>query len=156
QAVPGPAAELALKRELLPSLTLAEVNAVSGLLARGRDVEITGPPSMMRPSEESIRATLRTVLSSQIAPYEDPGAPLPLVTQRPTAGSVVKATTIPEVGVTEWTLQNGVRVVVKPTDFSGDDIRMTAFSPGGTSLVSDADFDSARYAAGVVLAGGLG
>ena len=37
-------------------------------------------------------------------------------------------------GITEWTLSNGVRVVLKPTTFKQDEILFRAFSPGGTSL----------------------
>ena len=42
--------------------------------------------------------------------------------------------------MTDWKLSNGVRVVVKPTDFKADEVLIQAFSPGGTSLVSDADY----------------
>jgi zinc protease len=59
-------------------------------------------------------------------------------------------------GVTEWTLSNGVRVILKPTTFRQDEILVTAFSPGGTSLATDADLVPAETAAQVVGAGGLG
>jgi zinc protease len=60
------------------------------------------------------------------------------------------------VGITEWTLSNGVRVVLKPTTFKQDEIVFRAFSYGGSSLASDADFVPASTAAQVVAAGGLG
>ena len=41
-------------------------------------------------------------------------------------------------GITEWTLSNGVRVVLQPTTFKQDEILFRAFSPGGTSLAADA------------------
>ena len=47
---------------------------------------------------------------------------------------------IPEVGVTEWQLANGVKVVVKPTDFRNDQVLLRAFSPGGHSRVPDRDY----------------
>jgi hypothetical protein len=53
-------------------------------------------------------------------------------------------------------LKNGVRVVVKPTDFKNDEVRMVGFAPGGTSLSSDADYDTARFADTVVGQGGIG
>jgi zinc protease len=40
-------------------------------------------------------------------------------------------------GVTIYTLSNGVRVVVKPTELKKDEIKMTATSPGGTTLFAD-------------------
>ena len=63
---------------------------------------------------------------------------------------------MPEVGVTEWTLSNGVRVLVKPTDFQADQVLMRAYSPGGTSLVSDRDYVAGATATAVVEAGGVG
>ena len=59
-------------------------------------------------------------------------------------------------GITEWTLSNGVRVVLEPTTFKQDEILFRAFSPGGTSLASDSDFVAAETADQVVTQGGLG
>ena len=53
-------------------------------------------------------------------------------------------------GITEWELSNGVKVVLKPTDFKQDEIVFRATSPGGTSLASDADFIPASTAAQVM------
>jgi zinc protease len=69
---------------------------------------------------------------------------------------VVSEQTIPEVGVTEWRLSNGARVLVKPTTFQADQLLMRAWSPGGTSLVADADFIPAATASVVVGQGGVG
>ena len=61
-----------------------------------------------------------------------------------------------DVGITEWTLSNRARVLVKPTEFKADEVRFGAYSPGGSSLVPDADFMSAVLAAQVVYSSGLG
>ena len=58
--------------------------------------------------------------------------------------------------MTEWKLGNGARVIVKPTDFSNDQVQMSAFSPGGHSLVRDAQYESARFADRIAVEGGLG
>ena len=63
---------------------------------------------------------------------------------------------IAEMGVTEWKLSNGAKVVVKPTTFKNDEVRLTGFSPGGHSLVKDADYDAARFAGSIVHEAGLG
>ena len=65
----------------------------------------------------------------------------------PTPGTSSETTTIPEIGVTEWTLSNGVRVVAQADRLQRTTRSLSrAFSPGGHSLASDADFDSARFA----------
>jgi zinc protease len=78
------------------------------------------------------------------------------MTTPPSRGAIVKVTPRPEVGITEWTLSNGVTVVLKPTAFKEDQILFRAIASGGTSLASDADFIAARTAAYVVSSGGLG
>src|SRR4029079_18398157 len=63
---------------------------------------------------------------------------------------------IPEIGVTTWKLSNGATVVLKPTDFKNDQILLSGVSPGGHSIVPDADFQSAAYATAVLSEGGAG
>ena len=112
---------------------------------------------MTKPTEAAVLATATAVAAKDIKPYVDEGAvDVPLIQTKPTPGPVVATRAIPDIGVTEWTLKNGVRVVVKPTDFKNDEVRMTAFANGGTSLAPDADFDTARFADTVVAQGGLG
>jgi zinc protease len=47
-------------------------------------------------------------------------------------------------------------VLLKPTDFKNDQVIFSGFAQGGTSLYSDADYQSANNAAGIVAAGGVG
>ena len=58
--------------------------------------------------------------------------------------------------VTEWRLSNGARVLVKPTDFKADEVLMTAYSEGGSSLVPDREHMSAEQAAQIVSLSGIG
>jgi zinc protease len=60
------------------------------------------------------------------------------------------------IGLTEWTLSNGVRVVLLPTTFDADQIVFSAVSPGGLSLAPDGDLVPAQTAAQVVAAMGFG
>src|SRR6185436_10645783 len=63
---------------------------------------------------------------------------------------------VPEVGVTNWTLSNGVRVILKPTDFKADEVLILGTSPGGASLLSPTEFPRAREATTLVTEGGVG
>jgi zinc protease len=62
---------------------------------------------------------------------------------------------VSELGLTEWRLSNGARVLLKPTDFKEDQVLFAAFSPGGDSLVADRDYVSAVTAATIVDESGL-
>jgi zinc protease len=58
--------------------------------------------------------------------------------------------------VTNWTLSNGVRVILKPTDFKADEVVILGSSPGGASLLTPSDFPRAREATTLVTEGGVG
>ncbi len=157
EAMPGPEGELALAKSILPTITLDELNRLGKALGTGsRVVTVTGPATMTKPTEAALVATMKDVAARDIKPYDDAVSSAPLMAAAPTPGPVVATKTIAEIGVTEWTLKNGVKVVVKPTDFKNDEVRMTAFARGGTSLATDADYESARYASTVVAQGGIG
>ena len=56
-------------------------------------------------------------------------------------GSPVKKTVEDkQLGTTEWTLANGAKVVVKPTTFKADEVRLGVVGKGGLSLLSDEEF----------------
>jgi zinc protease len=96
------------------------------------------------------------VRSTDVAPYEDRVADRPLMAEAPPAVEIVSESSIEELGVEEWQLANGIRVVLKPTDFKNDQILFSAFSPGGHSLVPDADYVAAMTADSVMMLGGVG
>jgi zinc protease len=157
ETMPGPEAELALVQKFLPTYTLAELNQLGKVMGAGSHViSVTGPATMPRVSQEQLFATQKSVAAREIKPYEDADPNAKLMAQAPVPGPVVKTREIPEIGVTEWTLKNGVRVVVKPTTFSNDEVKVSGFAPGGTSLAKDADYDSARFADTIVAQGGIG
>jgi hypothetical protein len=56
-------------------------------------------------------------------------------------------------GITELVFSNGLKAVLKPTEFKKDEILMSAWAPGGYSVLAAEDYLSARYAADIV--GGL-
>jgi zinc protease len=157
EAMPGPEAELALAEKLMPGIQIDELNQLGKSLGAGsRAVVVTGPATMVKPTEASLVATTKAVTARDIAAYADAAPTVPLMATKPTPGRITATHAIPEIGVTEWTLSNGVRVVVKPTDFKSDEVRLLGFKAGGTSIAPDADYDSVKFADSVVREGGLG
>ncbi len=157
---PGIGYELELYQMYLPGITLEEINALADqrITDHNRVVYVNTPAADdIRPvTEASLRAVLAGVRGTEVAPYVDQVTDLPLLQDLPTPGTVVAEHPIAELGVVEWKLSNGVRVVLKPTDFKNDEVLLSAFSPGGTSLASDADYISATSAAALMGEGGLG
>jgi zinc protease len=79
-----------------------------------------------------------------------------LLAKEPVAGKIVDEKKLNELGVTELTLSNGAKVVLKPTTFKNNQILISAISKGGVSLYSDEDYLSATNATTVALYGGVG
>ncbi len=141
EAFPGIEYEYKLYQKYVPEVTLEEINRVARELYTddNRVITVGGPKSADAPvpTESQLQAVMAEVASSTMTAYAEEGAITTLMDSAPTPGRVVSENTIKELEVTEWTLSNGVRVVLRPTDFKSDEIWISAYSPGGTSLVSD-------------------
>ncbi len=158
EAMPSREHELALVQKFLPAITLDEVNALatSWTAKKDRVVLASGPARDKMPTDKALLAVASKIEGSKIAAYEDRGAGAELMAVKPTPGKITKTETIAELGVTVWTLSNGAKVVVKPTDFKKDEISFEAFSPGGHSTVDQRRFDSASNASSIVGRSGIG
>ncbi|MCH8125651.1 insulinase family protein [candidate division KSB1 bacterium] len=141
EPIPGIEYEYALFNKYVPDFTVEEVNRVAGKWIRDENrVIMTNTPEkegLIQPTEESLELVFVEVQNSEITPYEDMVSNLPLLSESPTPAKIVESKEITSIGVTEWQLSNGIRVVLKPTDFKNDEILFTSYSPGGHSLVED-------------------
>ncbi len=158
---PAVEAEMALAQALLPNIAAEELAefARSWSGERGRVVAVSAPEKdgSVPPSEDDLSQLFGAVDVAEIEPYDDGAVDEPLLPELPASGARVASEEVVEaVGVTIWTLENGLRVVLKPTDFKEDEIRFAASSPGGTSLASDEDYQPASIASQVVGASGVG
>jgi zinc protease len=160
ESLPGAELEQALHQRFLPEITLAEINALAKewFTDRNRLVVVTAPdkPGLVIPDEAKLAAVIKAAPNKNLTAYVDTVTSAALLDPLPKGGTVVKTTTKEAIGVTEWELSNGVKVVLKPTTFREDEILFRATSPGGTSLASDADYIPASTAAPLLSAGGLG
>jgi len=154
----GSAAEKQRTLEILPTLTLAELNTLGTQFggADGRVVLISGPEGKPMPTSARILAIVKEVEKSTVTPWEDKAPQQSLMAKAPTPGKITKETKNDKVGVTEWTLSNGVRVIVKPTDFEVDDVVITGYSNGGEAMAPDAQYLTARWADTLTDLGGVG
>jgi len=107
------------------------------------------------PTQEILLNVFETASKKDIIAYEDKVSTLPLVADPPAPVTTVQEIVMKDLGVTEWKLSNGVRVVLKPTDFKNDQILLSAISPGGNSLVNDKDYISASTATSIIQESGL-
>jgi zinc protease len=103
-----------------------------------------------------VLAAIAAVDTATIPPYDARLADAPLVPYPPTPGTVTATRTIGSIGVTEWTLSNGVRVLLKPMHDGDDQIHVLGIRPGGYVLADSESYASAAVAANLLGAGGVG
>ena len=157
---PSVETEVELLAAVLPGITLDDANAFAKEWIRelGRVVTIAAPESEGAevPGDDAVTETFAEVAAREVDPYEAEEVADALLAELPEGGTVVSEEVMEEIGVTIWELDNGVRVVLKPTDFRDDEILLRATSPGGTSLAADEILGHARLASELVSQGGVG
>ena len=159
EPIPGIEAEYALMNQLADNIPLEAINSILPQYIKEDNivVNIFGPDKegMVYPTEAEILKILNDTKAEEITAYVDKVSNEPLMKETPKAGKIVKTEEGP-FGSTALTLSNGVRVVVKNTDFKADEIRMAAFSPGGTSVFGTKEVIQLQTLNSVAGLGGLG
>jgi zinc protease len=103
-----------------------------------------------------VLAIIDEVGKSPVEPWQDKAVTTALMAKPPAPGKITAEKQLGSLGVTEWTLSNGARVVVKPTDFEADAVSIEGDSPGGLAMASDKQYNDARFADTVAQIGGAG
>ncbi len=105
------------------------------------------------PSDELLLQSFDKAIDSTLEAYVEEDYSQPFFTDQLNEAAIVDSSYNTALDITSWTLDNGVKIILKPTDYSDDHIQFRAFSPGGHSLLSDDDFFAAskmhNYLSGV-------
>jgi len=159
EVMPGIEWEYNMYKKELPNITLEEVNGLIKNYLRddNRVVVITGPEkeNLNKVTEAQVNALLNGLKDADIKPYKDEAVATSLITKLPAKGSITNTVKDDKLGTTTLTLSNGAKVTYKKTDFKNDQIMFEAFSFGGTSLYSDADYKAVNYANGGLAEAGV-
>lgn len=166
EPVPGIDFEYRVYRELLPGISVSEVSAVADeftqeegrviLASLREDAQGQMPNGQPIPRSQQLLAAVSGVGNAQIAAPQDAEEGMQLLEQPPRRGAVVSERYFEAVDTHEFELANGMRVFVRSTDFSEDEVLVSAYSPGGLALVADGDVAAARLVAPVMEQSGLG
>lgn len=158
--IPGIEYQYDFYQRVLPTIALDEVNdLVRELITDENRVVLASAPTQdppVVPTDAELLGVFAAVGSKEVSPYDDAVSDEPLIANAPTPAAVVGEAYHESIDVTDWTLANGVRVLLKPTDYQDDEIIVRAWSPGGTSLASDEDFTAAMTATEIVSSSGVG
>lgn len=138
-ANPGAEQEYTLMKQVLPVIPVQELNMMATqILTPDNQVIVVSQPEregMEMVSEEVMTADLNKIINAEYTAYVDEELPSTLVAKAPKAGKI-KSEKAGQFGTTEFTLSNGAKVVIKPTDFKADEILFTAFRKGGRDIYS--------------------
>ena len=145
-------------RKYCSRITLSELNKLAA--------RFTGPDNrmvvIMAPDKDKDKlpdaASLVAILdksNASLSPYADDATNKPLMPVLPKAGKTTSQVFLAGVGVTDMRLGNGLRVLVKSTTFKNNQILISAFSPGGTSVISSDNYQSSAVAADIIELSGL-
>lgn len=134
-AIPGIEFDFETLKELLPHVTLEDMNNyfIPKITNENIVIGIFGPDkaSVAYPTEKDVMDTFKKVLSTKTQSYVDNVSNMPLLSKEPVPGRIVNETFDQASGITELALSNGATVYLKPTDFRNDEINMTGISFGG-------------------------
>ena len=160
ETFPGIEYEFNLVKSFLPEVKLEEINALGNDFISDNNliVLLTGPDKEgnVIPIEKDILKTIAFAKKSRLKPYVDKIVEGNLIEGNLAGGKIVNSTTNDEFGFTEIQLDNGVKVVLKSTDFKNDEIIMTSFNEGGTSVAPDSIFFSTSLASAIISQSGVG
>lgn len=89
------------------------------------------------PTEQQFANAFESVEDEELEGYKDEMRTDPLIPALPKPGKVKKTTELSEWGATEYTLSNGVKVIVKPTDFKANEIVLSGIAKGKAGSTLD-------------------
>lgn len=141
-------------KEVLPSITLEEVNAYAKKMEsnQGKFVLVMGSEKNKDklPSNENLLTMLADAHKIPVKAYEEKVIAKSLIGKQPVAGKIISQEINSTLGTTNFVLSNGVTVTLKPTEFKNDDVQMDGWRLGGFHNYSLADKQNAEYAANIV------
>jgi zinc protease len=126
-------------KQILPQITLAEVTErLKGLVSEDNSfIIVQGPDDRPHLSETEALALFTKVQTADIKPYEDITGGTDLIGETLAGGKVMKTVALPQFSASEWTLSNGAKVVFRHADYEKDNVTVTGFAFGGSSVYPD-------------------
>jgi zinc protease len=161
EPIPGIEFEKGLMEVLSYQLPIEAVNSFMPQVVDDTDNRVVmlllpDTPDFVIPTEAQVAEGLEAVEGEDLEPYTDTMKDEPLLPSLPKAGKIKSEKHLTDWDATEYTLSNGVKVVVKPTDFKDNDIQFNAMARGGYSCISDDKAASIQFLGYAMSNHGLG
>ena len=154
-----PEKELEIVRKLDKTVTIDDVNALAKTIITNQNqvVTIFGPDknTFKMPTNSSIENAILKAQKQHYTPYKTQNTLTErLITKLPKPGSISSERTY-KYGYTEFTLSNGLKVYVRPTNFEPDEVNLKLFSLGGKNIYPDSEMPNLTYLMAGATIGGV-
>lgn len=129
-------------KEILPYITAKEISeqVKEWWKADNRNIVISGPSEgVTHLTEQEARAILKEYENKPVAAYEDNSVKGNLINSDLPGSHITKVRILPEFDAEEWILANGAKVIYRKADFEKDEVTLSAYSPGGSTVYDDLD-----------------
>ncbi|MBO4752593.1 MAG: insulinase family protein, partial [Bacteroidales bacterium] len=152
EVIPGIRQEYRYANEFVPEITLDEVNAmVKGWITDENFVLwLTANSKVKVPSEKDALKLYKKAMSAKTTPWVDNFKDEPLFSKNLPAVTPKVTKENKALDYKEYTCPNGIRFIVKKTDYKADEIRMSSFAKGGASIYEDNEAYMAQTAAQLI------
>ena len=139
EPIPSLDVQLEFYRNILPTISAAEITErLKNLITEdNRFILVEAPSGQGHLSESEALALVDKVKNSDIKPYQDIAGGNSLINEELKGSPVVKTKLLPEFSAVEWTLANGAKVVFRKADYEKDNVTLSGFANGGTSVYAD-------------------
>ena len=158
--VPGIVNESKYINYFLPEIKLEEVNKCFDELITQNNMcfVITAPQNskIEVPGTALVKDFMKFLYLENLDPYKDIISDKPLLSDKIIGSHIVSRNDNDKFGYSELSFSNGMKVVLKPTDFQNDQILFSAFRLGGVSLFPDTSVLTAKFAPQIVANSGVG
>lgn len=158
EAIPGIDFEYNFYIGNIYKVSLADMNAMAGKFIGDQNrVVVVQAPDKEKANLPDDKTLLNWIATGgqNVTAYIDNVSSDPLLAKIPEGTKVAKQDTDEAIGATTLTLGNGLKVILKPTDYRNDQILINGYAFGGTSLASDDDFTSANLASPIIGSSGI-
>ena len=138
EPIPGIENEYAIISQIAPNIPVAALNQMIQVMVTDSNQVLTvfapEKEGLVLPTKAALAELITSINKEELTPYVDTASDEPLMAEKPKGGKIVSEKALPMFGATELTLSNGVKVILKDTDFKADQILMKGVSFGGSSL----------------------
>ncbi|RFM28871.1 M16 family metallopeptidase [Deminuibacter soli] len=160
ETVPGIAREYNYYKDLLPGISLAEIQALNTSIKQDAPlfISLQGPDKsgFKLPTGTQLLAQTQKWMHEKPVQVTEKKVAASLMEKLPEPGTITAEKQDAALGTTEITFANGAKVILKPTEFKNDEISLSSFHKGGASWYDAPDVMTAGNAATIVQTMGVG